>query len=396
MKKLNKKILVSFGTILSVSTLPLVSFSCGNSGTTSGGSGKSEDPKPSPSVPVNYTFAIDYNFNISRIADLKTSSSQLNSYETKLREFESQGSEVKKIKFNTQFNIGSFHLPQTPSSVTLTKDEYRELIKPILDDNNLLFLTNWELPLPIQITNEAEAKEFESEFQKFFNNFYATEQWFKRDFKTLTDAAKTSTFTNKLTLENATKGNKLTEYNAAVDKIKEFISQTANAQLSDDLKIIEIDPDYNINWALKLKFQTTSGIKTKNVRLDLKKADASWSSDEITERNANNQWSKKAKNKINEVLASSVVSSLLKALKIQFILNFNENDIESLTTKIVDMVIEYTFSTISSNFVIPRFVKSYVTNKLVSLISPIIKTKLLNFTNDIKVKLIEIARRHNN
>ncbi|QIW62586.1 hypothetical protein [Mycoplasmopsis gallinacea] len=400
MKLFNKKFLTSFGLVLTTTASPLILLSCGN--TNANGNTKpsadSSNTQEEPKRPVNDTFTVNYSLNIANVADLKTASSQLREYETKLREFESQGAEIKKIKLNTQLNIGSFHLPQTPKAVTLTKDEYLELVKPFLDDNSPFFSTNWELSLPVQVTNATEAKEFEKEFQNFFNNFYVTEQWFKGELKPLTDAAKTNRlnpFINKITLADAQKKNKLNEYNAVVAKIKEFIKQTANVQLSDDLQIIEIDPDYGANWGITLKFQAPNGVQTGNVRLDLKKADASWTAAQIEEKNANNQWIKKAKNQINQVLANQTVSALLKVLKTQFILNFSENEVQTLATKIVELVQDYTFRAIPASFVIPNFVKNAIKNKLVSFITPIIKSKLLTYTDKTKAKLVEIANRRN-
>ncbi|MGY5139644.1 hypothetical protein ACUZ9N_02815 [Mycoplasmopsis gallinarum] len=392
MKLFKKKIFFGFG-LVATSTLPLTLISCGN--------GKGDTPNPSnptdpsnPTKPVEKTFNVDYLFNVAKVSEISTISDKLAQYERKLREFETSTSEFSKLRLNSQLRLWNFSYPNTPKSAILTRQEYTELVKPILDNNSPYFSVNWDLELPINFINAEEAKEFENNFQNFFNNFYVKEQWWKVEFKQLTDAARTGKFSNKLTLEAAQTGNKLAEYNAVVAKIKQFFVDVANVELNDDIKIIEIDPDYSVNWGLTLKFQNANNIKTGNVRLDIKKANNSWTDQEIEAKNANNQFTKKIVNKVNELLASPTLMSLLKILQTQFIINFDETQINALANKILDSIQNYLFNFIA--IPIPNFVINIIKNKINTVISPIVRSKLLTFNNSIKSKLVEIAKRNAN
>ncbi|EIE40165.1 hypothetical protein [Mycoplasmopsis canis] len=207
----------------------------------------------------------------------------------------------------------------------------------------------------------ADLKEIEKLLQKDFNNYYVNESWFVDKLKEKIKLAESGLNKNdgKITLDSAQKNNKLEEYNAVVNEIKNFLNEHANISIDDEIKISEINQDTVKGWSLVIKLKSTN-LESNSIKLDFRKPDVELTDEQIKEKNLANSIAKKIKIKINEYFDDSKLEDFFKFIKLLILVDKNG----VLNEKITDLIYNIVLDNIPYSEILPKFVLRALTSKL--------------------------------
>ncbi|CAT04905.1 PUTATIVE Lipoprotein, putative [Mesomycoplasma conjunctivae] len=382
MKKSLKKLFI-FGSLSPVSLLPLIALSCAklekkqdDKSNATNNQKKQDDksnatnnqnPTPGQQIKAKTTFEVKLNTNenIEFKARFKNFVNQLN-----------QASQSNDDFVNVSVNF----LGQSLSK-KFTKDEF---MQNIFNKVEKFDFTNLKPDIGteeifVQFETQSDAKEFETLLQKEFNNFYVTEKWFTNELKNAIDKViKTKLIKNgKISLDDAKKNNKETEYQAAEKMILDFL-KSQNVTLEKDIRITKINQDIRPAWSLNIELTNTkNNIKTKNVKLDFKKPKSDWNDNKINEENRVRTIGAKLANQLSELFDNSFIENLGKTIYLMVLIDDKNVISKVLSEKISKFIVNSLKKVGTFAFLEIKFIDRQA-NKLVNKIITPLVTKIEN------------------
>ncbi|WP_434337071.1 variable surface lipoprotein [Mesomycoplasma conjunctivae] len=382
MKKSLKKLFI-FGSLSPVSLLPLIALSCAklekkqdDKSNATNNQKKQDDksnatnnqnPTPVQQIKAKTTFKVKLNTdeNIEFKARFKNFVNQLN-----------QASQSNDDFVNVSVNF----LGQSLSK-KFTKDEF---MQNIFNKVEKLDFTNLKPDIRteeifVQFKTESDAKEFEKLLQKEFNNFYVTENWFTNKLKNAIDKVETKRFikNGQISLDDAKKNKKETEYQAAEKMILDFL-KSQNVALEQDIRITKINQDIRPAWSLNIELTNTkNNIKTKNVKLDFKKPKSDWSDNKINEENRARTIGAKLANQLSELFDNSFIENLGKTIYLMVLIDDQNVISKVLSEKISKFIVNSLKKVGTFAFLEIKFIDRQA-NKLVNKIITPLVTKIEN------------------
>ncbi|QBF34727.1 hypothetical protein EG856_02240 [Mycoplasmopsis phocirhinis] len=283
------------------------------------------------------------------------------------------GQEYSKVKL--AINLASLNLTKT-----FSRDDFISNVLPVLgkNDNSELNYEDDESE-EIQVlapTNRAELDETAKFLKNEFNNYRVLETWFVNKLGGLVNKAETKKVlkTGKISKQQAQSNNKLTEYNAVVNEVKEFLKTNALIQFADNVEIIEFDYTKTPAWSLKIKLKVNN-LETDFIKLDFQKSrDRNATEESLRQENKNRS---SLKEKIKNVLLNSTVLSVfanrIKVYKLALVID----ESKQISKKLTDLMSPYVSESIIKripfipDFILRKFVSKIVSKILAKIIASV-------------------------